>query len=186
MLINAKLRPPQGREGLLRRDRLLDQLQAGLDRPLTLVSAPAGFGKTTLLSSWLDICTWPSAWLSIDEDDSDLFRFMSYLLAAVRTVFPDALDSTGSRLDEYSASSVPALAAGLIEDLERLERPFVLILDDYHLIHDPAVHQVLAELLRHPLRSLHLVLSTRQDPPLPLGPLRAQNRPASCAATTCG
>ena len=175
MLLHTKLHPPRVPDDLLRRDRLLDQLQADLDRPLTLVSAPAGFGKTTLISSWLQECVWPHAWLSLDEDDSDLVSFLDYLLAAVQSVYPDVANVAREQFDRTNLLPA-AVAASLTVALSRPEQPLVLVLDDYHLIHDPAVHQVLAELLRHPLRSLHLVLSTRQDPPLPLGPLRAQNR----------
>ena len=174
MLIRTKLRRPRVPEGLLRRERLLDRLNTGLPRPLTLVAAPAGSGKTTLLSSWLDRCPWPSAWLALDETDSDLLTFLAYFLAAIETMFPDALDATRTQLDALSLPTVPDIAARLGADLEGVGQPFVLVLDDYHLIHHPAVHALLAALLRHPPPTLHLVLSARHDPPLPLAQLRSQ------------
>lgn len=174
-------RPPLPRD-LVRRARLIDELNLSLSLPLTLVSAPAGSGKTTLLSDWLSTCPCPSAWLSLDEDDSALPVFVSYLIAALRTLFPEACGQTLALLQASEGPPGNVLTRHLINEIENLSYPegmgrehgFVLVLDDYHRIVGQAVNELLIELLRHPLRTLHLVLATRSDPALPLANLRAR------------
>jgi LuxR family maltose regulon positive regulatory protein len=154
------------------RARLLEQLKPAT--ALVLVIAPAGYGKTTLLGTWLQTCALPSAWLSFDENDNDLVVFVTYLVAAVRTVFPDACADTLDLLNGMTAPPVAAIARNLSNALAAIEQEFILVLDDYHVIHDRAIHEVMTELLRHPPQALHLVLAARTDPPLPLAGLRAR------------
>jgi ATP/maltotriose-dependent transcriptional regulator MalT len=167
---------------VVRRARVRERLNSGLDRPLTLVCAPAGYGKTTLLSDWLADTDHPYAWLSLDESDSDLAVFLGYLAAAIRTVYPGGCART---LDLLRAPEMPPpdlLVTALANDLDALSREpgpadgrcFILVLDDYHLMHSEAVHALLTNLLQHPPRSVHLILSARQEPPLPLNVLRAR------------
>ena len=138
--------------------------------------APAGYGKSTLVASWLETCGCPSAWLSLDEDDNALPQFLSYLTAAIRTIFPDALQETRGLLQAASLPPLDVLARSLINELDQIERFFILVLDDYHAVQNMDIHHVLTELLRYPPRPLHLVLASRSAPPLPLPQLRARGR----------
>ena len=139
------------------------------------MSAPAGYGKSTLVSSWLDALDEPSAWLSLDEQDDDLRQFLSYVIAAVQTVSGKTCRESAAILSAPEMPPASALAGCLGNDLEAIETPFVLVIDDYHRVHEQAIHSVLSQLLQHPPRSLHLVLITRRDPPLPLAGLRARS-----------
>jgi LuxR family maltose regulon positive regulatory protein len=179
-LLRTKLYRPPITSDLVSRPRLLERLNWRRRRPLTLVSAPAGYGKTTLVSSWLQSLAQrtppvPGAWLSLDEEDNDLAQFVTYLLAAVRTLFPEACPDTLALLQAATLPPLPILARSLINELDQLDPPFVLALDDYHLIHEAAIHELLDALLAHPPRPMHLVLTTRSDPPLSLARRRARS-----------
>jgi LuxR family maltose regulon positive regulatory protein len=143
---------------------------------LTLVSAPAGYGKSTLVSCWLEASDCRGAWLSLDENDNDLHLFLSYFVAAIQTIFPDACQDTQAMLSASDLPPVPVLARSLINELDQMDKAFILALDDYQFISAKAVHELLTELLRHPSPTMHLVLATRRDPPLPLTGLRARNQ----------
>jgi LuxR family maltose regulon positive regulatory protein len=173
-LLRTKLHRPPVTSDLVPRPRLLEQLDQRRERPLTLVVAPPGFGKTTLATAWLEANDWPSAWLSLDEDDNDLALFLSYFLAAIQTMFPDAVLETSALLNAVSLPPLAVLARSLIDELDQIEQPFTLALDDCHHIREVAVHDLLTELLRHPPRALHLVLASRTDPLLSLTTLRAR------------
>jgi LuxR family maltose regulon positive regulatory protein len=175
-LLRTKLHRPPITADLVPRPRLLERLEGHRERLLTLVSAPAGYGKTTLVSSWLEACDCPSAWVSLDEDDNDLFLFLTYFLAAIQSMFPEACRETVAMLKAPTLPPTPVLARGLVSELDEIESPFILALDDYHLIRETAVHDLLGELLRHPPQSLHPVLTSRTDPPLNLTRLRARNQ----------
>ena len=118
---------------LVHRPRLKEALNDGLDRSLILVVAPAGFGKSTLLSAWLETCDLPHAWISLDEADDDLGVFLAYFLAAVQTLFPDALPETRAFLTAISLPAVAVIARSLINELDGLEREVILVLDDYQM-----------------------------------------------------
>lgn len=174
-LIRTKLhRPPVAKDHLYRQ-HLLDRLNRNLHRPLTLVSAPAGYGKSTLVSSWLETCDIPSAWVSLDDNDNDLQLCLSYVVSAIRAVLPDACRETQALLNATQPPPLLLLTRSLINELDQAEKAFILVLDDYHFIHENAVHNLITELLNHPPALLHLVLSTRRDPPLPLATLRARD-----------
>jgi LuxR family transcriptional regulator, maltose regulon positive regulatory protein len=187
-LRRTKLYRPRAAGDLIHRPRVCEILNRHLDRAVTSVCAPAGFGKTTLLVDWLEGCPSPSAWLSLDEGDSDLCIFVTYFVAAIRTLFPSACAETLALLQAPAAPTLSPVLTALVNDLDRLaddaaspaERAlatgerFILVLDDYHLVREPAIHALLSELLRHPPRSMHLVVSARQDPPFPLHTLRAR------------
>jgi len=175
-LIRTKLYRPRITGDLVSRPRLLERLDHRRDRPLTLVVAPAGYGKTTLVTSWLATCDWPNAWLSLSEDDNDFALFLSYFLAAIQSMFPDSLEETLAMLSAPNLPLLDVLARSLINELDQIERPFILVLDDYHSIQNMDVHQLLTELFRYPPRALHLVLASRSDPPLPLTTLRARGQ----------
>ena len=175
-LLRTKLHRPQHEPDVVLRPSLVARLEAGLRRTLTLVSAPAGFGKTTLLSQWLEQCAMPSAWLSLDDGDNDLEIFVRYVIAAVRTLYPSACAETEALTNLSPLPSVSLLAYCISNELEKLPGDFVLVLDDYNAIHSAAVDELLATILRRPPRPLHLVFATRQDPSLPLVKLRAAGR----------
>jgi LuxR family maltose regulon positive regulatory protein len=160
---------------------LVGQLSAGLERKLTLISAPAGFGKTTLMSEWIAGRDWPVAWLSLDQGDDDLVRFLTYLVAALQTVEASIGEDVSGVLQSPQLPPTESLLTLLLNDLaatclggDHKGHPYVLVLDDYHVIHAPSVHESVAFLLDHMPPQLHLVILSREDPPLPLPRLRVQ------------
>jgi LuxR family transcriptional regulator, maltose regulon positive regulatory protein len=183
ILLQTKLHRPRLPHDLVVRTRLANRLNQGIEQPLTLVCAPAGFGKTTLIGTWLERMKagedektrmMPSAWLSLDENDSDLNLFLRYFIAALSTIFSGACTET---LDLLQARQQPPLAmldATLCNELEKLPEEFILVLDDYHTIHNMEVHHLLEDFLRHWPDKLHLVLISRISPPLPLDKYRAK------------
>jgi LuxR family transcriptional regulator, maltose regulon positive regulatory protein len=173
LLLTTKLYCPPADANWVARPKLLACLQDGLRTKLTLISAPPGFGKTTLTSQWLAGCSLPSAWLSLDEGDNDLIQFLRYLVAAVRTCTPAACPTTQSLLAATNLPGVDYLADVLVSELTTLTEPMILALDDFHAIRASEVHQVMRHLLRYRPPALHLVILTRTDPPLHLGRLRA-------------
>jgi LuxR family maltose regulon positive regulatory protein len=142
--------------------------------PLTLLAAPAGYGKTSLVAHWLESREGLAAWLSLDAEDSDLVVFVSYFVAAVRTAVPGACADTLDCLAAGQPASLAALAGHLSNDLEALPARLVLVLDDYHRIVSRLTHALLDRLLAHPVGNLHLVMISCRDPPLSLGMLRAR------------
>ena len=161
----TKLRPPRLASDLISRPRLLERL----DRlaTLSLIVAPAGYGKTTLVSMWLAQVELPSAWVSLDEEDNEPALFLTSVVAAIRTLFPGFGGEISERIASLHGPPSVDLMATVINELNRLEREFVLVLDDYHVMHDPAIHQLLIQLLTHPPHTIHLVIATRHDPPMP-------------------
>jgi len=175
-LLATKLYIPSVRQELVSRPRLIEQLNAGLDRKLTLVSAPAGFGKTTLVTEWLGSIAHPRAWLSLDKGDNDPARFLAYLIAALQQVDPAIGQSAQAMLQGSQPPPPEALLTALINDIAATVSPFILVLDDYHLITALPIHQQLAFLLEHAPPQMHLGLVTRGDPPLPVSRLRARGQ----------
>ncbi len=174
-IIRTKLHRPPVSPNFISRPHLLESLGNYRQRPLTLVSAPAGYGKSTLVSSWLEAADCPGGWVSLDDGDNDLSMFVSYLIAAVRSMFPDACRKTLSIVNATSLPSLSFLASSLVNDLDLIEQPFILVLDDFHLIKDESVLDLINPLLHHPPRAMHLVLIGRRDPTLPIHTLRAKN-----------
>lgn len=169
-LIRTKLVVPPLRAERVERPHLLARLNAGLERKLTLVSAPAGSGKTTLLSEWAARAGRPVAWLSLDERDNDPARFLTYLAAALA----QAGERAAAAARPEAARSIEAVLAALIDDLAGADRPLLLVLDDYHLVEAAPVHQAVGFLIERQPAQLHLAISTRLVPPLPLARLRAR------------
>ena len=172
-LLLTKLRHPSPPSDFVLRPRLSSIVSRGLGQTLTLISAPAGFGKTVLASSVLETSPLPHAWLSLDKQENDLRVFLEYLLAAIESTFSQALPRT--RLVLASATLPPAgvIATSLINELLELDREFVLVLDDAHVLNEPDVLDLMAALLQSAPENLHLVLIARRDLPLPLDRLRA-------------
>jgi len=175
----TKLFVPPVRANLVPRPALVARLNRGLDGRLTLVSAPAGFGKTTLIVEWLHQTRWPVAWLSLDAGENDPVRFFTYLLAALEQVDPEIGQAVRPMLQAPQSSPWEPLLTGLINDIARASNPFLLVLDDYHLIETRTIHDALAFLLDHlppPPGGMHLVIASRADPPLPIARLRARGQ----------
>ncbi len=176
-ILLTKLHVPGRRPDTVSRSRLLDRLDAGLRarRRLTLISAPAGYGKTTVATDWLHAQTSPFTWVGLDEADNDPHRFLTYLIAALERV--DPAYGTGARsLLRGAQSTGTAPLTLLINDLVEVGSPVIVVLDDYHLIRAPEVHTLVEFLLEHAPDLLHLVLLTREDPPLPFSRLRVRGQ----------
>ena len=176
-ILRTKLHRPPLPQDLVPRTRLLERLDNGRVRPLTLVSAPAGYGKSMLVSSWLEKADWPNAWLSLDEADSDFRQFLGYFVAAVKSIFADACEQSAAICSAPALPAAGVIAVTLANELDALEKPFLLVLDDYHRIHASSpVNDLLDRLLARPPLPLHLVIVCRRDPPLNLVKLRAQGQ----------
>jgi LuxR family transcriptional regulator, maltose regulon positive regulatory protein len=174
-LVWTKLVVPAPRAGLVPRAGLQSLLQASLQAKLCLLAAPAGSGKTTLLAQWRAVAGGRRvAWVSLDERDNDPTRFWSYLVAALRTVEPEVGTVALEALGGLSVELERVVLSSLVNDLSRLGGPLVLVLDDYHLITDATCHQTLGWFLGQLPAEVHVVLSTRVDPPLPLAGMRAR------------
>ena len=165
-VLRTKLQRPLLPPDVVPRAHLVARLDELLSRPVTLVSAAAGYGKSTMASLWLQAWDGPSAWVSLGEEENDLRLFLAYLLAAIRTMFPKACDTTQPLLQSLVLPPVSALSRYILNDLVEIKNRFILVLDDYHRIHEKAVHNLMIALLTHPPRNLHLILLTRRDPPI--------------------
>ena len=173
-VLTTKLYFPPQRPNLLPRPRLTAELSKGLGRSLTLISAPAGFGKTTLVSDWLRELDRPATWLSLDEGDNDPVCFFTYLIAALQKIDPGIGTSLSAALRTIPPPPLEALLSGLIGEIDAVSQPFILVLDDFHTVTMPKVQDAIAFILEHRPSHLHLVIITRTDPAFPLSRLRAQ------------
>jgi LuxR family maltose regulon positive regulatory protein len=175
-LLQIKLYLPRPRPSLVPRPHLIATLNQGLHRKLTLISAPAGFGKTTLVAEWIAAGKRPSAWLSLDEGDSDPRRFLQYLVAALQTVDPALGQATTTTLQAPQLPAAQAVLTPLLNEIAAVPDPFILVLDDYHEVDARPVDELLTFMLDHLPPPLHLVITTREDPNLPLARLRARGQ----------
>jgi LuxR family transcriptional regulator, maltose regulon positive regulatory protein len=174
-LLWTKLVAPAPRAGLLPRAGLQSLLQSSLKAKLCLVAAPAGSGKTTLLAQWGAVAGGGRvAWVSLEESDNDPTRFWRYLVAALRTVEPGVGTVASEALGGPSVELERVVVPSLVNDLATVGAPLVLVLDDYHLITEASCHQTMGVFLDHLPAEVHVVLSTRLDPPLPLARMRAR------------
>ena len=184
-VLRTKLQRPFSVENHLYRTRLLRRLNQGLDRSVTLVAAPAGYGKSSIVGAWLDsldrealdgqhACL--TSWLSLDEGENQLPQFISYLAAAIEVCYPRCCQELRELLWEHPTPSIETLAAVLVDQLSRQQAPIVLVLDDLHQIRDHAVIAFLTQVIEYAPPQTHLVLITRVDPPLPLSRWRAAGR----------
>ena len=174
-LLATKLRIPPARH-VMRRERLVDALEQGIARhKLILLSAPAGYGKTTLLADWTQTSQYSVAWLAVDREDNVLDRFLRYLLAAWEMIQPDVRHSPPGLLLGASEPDTDAVLSAFLNVASDLPHHLVFVLDDYHLIEEPAIHQALTFLLDHLPPTLHLALTARARPPLPLARYRARH-----------
>jgi LuxR family maltose regulon positive regulatory protein len=167
-LIHTKLHRPPLPVDLVPRPRLTELLDSRTLSPLILTSAPAGYGKSTLAKCLVEALNCPSAWISLDKHDNDLVIFLSYFLEAIQLIYPGVGDETRALLKDAPLPPLHALTTGLINELNQIEENYLLVLDDYHSIHNVEIHQLLDQLLLHPPPSFHLIISTRLDPLLSL------------------
>ena len=174
-ILATKLYVPTPQPKIVARPRLIERLDEGLHRKLTLVSAPAGFGKTTLLGGWLTALPRPTAWVSLDEGDSDPSRFLSYLVAALRTIAPNIGEGILGALQSPQPPRESILTA-LLNEINIIPDDFVFVLDDYHVIDARAVDDSLAFLMERLPPQMHLIIATREDPQLPLARLRGRGQ----------
>ena len=174
-LLSTKLSIPPPRQALVNRSRLMSVMSNAMGHRLTLVSAPPGYGKTTLVSSWLGNTDLPFTWLSLDDGDNDPIRFLEYFLTALQKVVPAIRLDLLDLLQGSQALSLEALIARLINEIANTG-DFFLVLDDFHVLHEPSILDMLAYLLDHFPPTMHLVLVSRTDPALPLSRLRARGQ----------
>jgi len=168
-ILATKLYLPPLRLRSVPRPRLVERLNDGLaaGNRLTLVSAPAGFGKTTLVSEWVAGCGRPAAWLSLDAGDSDPGRFLTYLIAALRTAAPGIGDGVLPLLQSPQPPPLESTLTTLLNDIAGIPSDVVVVLDDYHVLDAQPVDDALAFLVEHLPPQLHLVIATREDPACP-------------------
>ncbi|MFZ1754842.1 MAG: tetratricopeptide repeat protein [Caldilineaceae bacterium] len=180
-ILATKLYLPPVRSKFVARPRLIQQMDEGLDHKLTLISAPAGFGKSSLASEWVSACGRPAGWLLLDEGENDPTRFLAYLVAALKTVTARTGPTTfGAEVLGLLESAQPAptepIVTALLNEIAAIPERFTLVLDDYHAIDAEPANRALAFLLEHLPPQMHLVITTREDPNLPLARLRVRNQ----------
>ncbi len=175
-ILATKLYIPRPRPNVVSRPRLIERLNEGLHCKLTLIAAPAGFGKTTLVSAWVALLERPVAWLSLDEGDNDPARFLAYLVAALQTIAANIGQGVLDLLQSSQPPPTEAILTTLLNEITTLPNNFILVLDDYHVIDAKAVDDALTYLVEHLPPQMHLVIATREDPHLPLARLRARDQ----------
>ncbi len=175
-LIATKLYIPPARLGWVDRARLIERMKASVNHPLTLICAPAGYGKTTLLSEWIPQNEHCVTWLSLDEGDNDPARFWRYFLAAVQTLNPELCQDAQQLLESPDGPQIEVMLMLAINELAALDYRFSHVFDDYHLIDNPAIDESLTYLIEHLPSNVNLVIATRRDPALPLARWRARGQ----------
>jgi LuxR family maltose regulon positive regulatory protein len=175
-ILATKLFVPPPQPKVVLRSRLIEHLDEGLDRKVTIISAPAGFGKSTLLGEWVAGCGRPAAWLSLDERDDDPTRFLTYLVAALQTIAPNMGSGVLGALQSPQPPPAESILVALLNEIIAQLDDLVLVLDDYHVIDARAIDDALAFLLEHLPPGMHLAVATREDPNLPLARLRARGQ----------
>ena len=173
-ILYTKLHRPPISADIIPRVRLFEILENGFIHPMTLISAPAGYGKSILVSQWLEISAAPGGWASLDDSDNDLPIFLSYFLEVIQTVFPRQKLKTRSLLNNKNLPALKTIARQLLNDIESVPERFILVMDGYHAIHNVAIHDLLMEMLIYPSPNMHLVIITRRDPMLALTNMRSQ------------
>lgn len=177
-ILRTKLFIPSVPPGIIHRHHLIERLSAGVNarKSLALVSAPAGYGKSTLLAEWISYYKGRAAWLSLDDRDNSPQRFWIYLVSALQTVYPQFGQAALPMLDSAQHFDPQQFLTALVNEASTFEQPAILVLDDYHVIANGDIHAGLTFLLEHGSPALNLVIATRTDPPLPLSRLRVRGQ----------
>ena len=175
-ILQTKLHRPPIMDDYIIRQQLVDQLENSILKPLSIISAGAGYGKSTTVSQWLEQSRFVNSWLSLDDDHNDLRTFLFYLCAAIEKTFPDSLENTKNLFSGGKLPPVKVIATTLINEIFDIKQDFILVLDDYHVIREKKIHQLLDEWLRFPPTNVHLTIITRRDPPLNIATLSNSGR----------
>ncbi|MCG8687363.1 MAG: LuxR C-terminal-related transcriptional regulator [Desulfobacterales bacterium] len=175
-ILTTKLYIPEFKPDLVKRKRLISRMNKGIDKNLMLISAPAGFGKTTLLSEWISHCDLPVAWISVHSSDSDPLCFIQYFIAALKGIEPDFGDDILEILSSPNTLEIDTIILYLIKEIETFPDKFILVLDDYHLINTLAINRLMKLILNHMPHQMCLALATRADPGFPLSRMRVKNQ----------
>ncbi len=175
-LLETKLYIPTPPPTLVQRSRLVERLKEGMKCKLVLISAPAGFGKTTLLSEWIQQSKMPVAWFSVDKGDNEPVHFLNYIIAGLQTMDSNIGQAARNLMKSLQLLPIQSILINLINDVLSSPKDFVLVLDDYHLVDSKGVHHLITFLLDHLPPQMHLIIATRSDPPLPLSRYRSQNQ----------
>jgi LuxR family maltose regulon positive regulatory protein len=173
-LLQTKLYIPPSQPNLISRPRLIKHLEDGLNHKLTLISAPAGFGKTTLLSEWIHECRRPAAWISLNQGDNNPARFLKFFITALQKNVDDISEGIISALLTSQPEETDILLTGLLNEIAEMIQPFIIVLDDYHVITEPIIQEMLTFIVENQPPQMHLVISGRADPPWPLARLRVR------------
>ncbi len=185
-MVLTKLRIPTPKKAIVHRTSLFDHLNQGLGRKLTLISAPAGFGKTTLISDWVKQHDIPTLWISLGKTDRDPVAFLSCVIACFQGIDPTYGQNALKLLQSSNKPSNEAIVGLLINDLLQVNQDYVLVLDDFHLSDTREISAIVAYLLEHIPASIHVVMTTRSDPALPLARLRSQQQLVELRAADLG
>lgn len=175
-MLLTKLHIPTVVNNIVHRTMLHEKLNIGLSRKLILISAPAGFGKTTIVSDWINQFNITTAWFSIDKGDNDPVEFLSYVISGIQAINPTFGQSTLNLLQSPNKPSNVTIASLLINEIVGIDQNFLLVLDDFHLITNSEMVELMAFLLEHLPGNIHIVILTRSDPALPFARLRSQHQ----------
>lgn len=175
-IISTKIYMPAPRSKMVTRQRLTERLDEGLHRKLTLISAPAGYGKTTLVCEWLAHCRRPVAWLSLEQGDNEITRFMAYMISALQTISENIGEGALSLLHSPQPTPTELILTVLLNELSTITSPFILVLDDYHAASSGEVNEAVCFLLDHLPAQMHLALTSRDNPTISLSRLRARDQ----------
>lgn len=173
-LLDTKFYIPKSRPKVVHRPQLIHRLNSGSDGKLTLVSAPAGYGKTTMIEDWVKTIETPFAWLSLDVWDNDPIQFLTYFVAALQRIDKTIGQTVVRTLQSTKPPPLQALVTKLITEVTDFSNSFILIVDDYHNIHETQIHEMVSTFIHRQPPNMHLVLLTREDPPFPLARLRVR------------
>ena len=175
-ILVTKLFRPKLSSDCIARTAIIDELERNIHKPLSLISAGAGYGKSVTVSQWLERTKALFTWVSLDEEHNDLRTFLFYIHAAVEKIFPGATASTNVLLNAPLLPPINVIAHSLINELDAIHHEFILVLDDYHRINNKSIHSLIDELLRFPPENMHLCIITRKDPPLRINSFLLRNR----------